>query len=85
MYKVFQGLNQSPDIASVKYALYDGLGRTMSGLVNRSPAASVVRSRLSALASLAELDDLINASNAADSERIMKSFEDHSQWMKSGS
>ena len=85
MYKVFQNLSQSPDIESVKSALHDGLSRSLKALVNRSSSASMVRSRLSALASLAELDDLLDASSAVDSERITKAFDDHAQWMKSGS
>ncbi|KAH8169718.1 phosphatidylinositol 3- and 4-kinase domain-containing protein [Sarocladium implicatum] len=85
MYKVFQNLSQAPDIESVKSALHDGLSRSLKALVNRSSSASVVRSRLSAMASLAELDALLDASSAVDSERILKAFDDHAQWMKSGS
>ena len=84
-YKAYQTLHNATDVTTVRSAIYSGYSTMMQGLVEHSMSnAAMLRSKLSALASLSELDQLINVSDEADLQNILQHFENRSKWMQSG-
>ncbi|KAM0254845.1 hypothetical protein ACHAQJ_006386 [Trichoderma viride] len=83
-YKAYQTMHQATNLPAIRTAIYDGFARTMKSLVGNSRNATVLRSRLGALAALSELDEILNISDVTELEGHMSQFQRRSQWMKSG-
>jgi serine-protein kinase ATM len=84
VYKAFQTLHHARDISSVRSAIYEGFQRTMQALITPGMNATAVRRRLGAVASLAELDDVMNMSDPSDVESVLGKFTNRRDWMQSG-
>jgi serine-protein kinase ATM len=68
----------------VRSAIHEGLGRSMANLMRDSVNAAGIRARLGALASLTELDDLINISDPTHLDKASENFRTREEWMRSG-
>ncbi|KAF5681045.1 serine threonine kinase tel1 [Fusarium heterosporum] len=84
VYKAYQSIHQATDISSVRTAVHDGFGRTMSSLVAHGLNATALRKRLGALASLTELDDVLGVSDTSEMNGLIEKFKSRSDWMRSG-
>ena len=84
VYKAFQSMYQATDAALVRSTIYNGFQRTMHSLTGQGMNATAIRNRLGALASLTELDDLMNVSDSAEMDRILDKFKSRHEWMKRG-
>ncbi|KAF4454991.1 hypothetical protein F53441_2552 [Fusarium austroafricanum] len=84
VYKAYQSISQATDIADVRTAVHDGFSRTMSSLVAHGLNATALRKRLGALASLAELDDVLSISDTSEMNSLVDKFKNRSGWMRSG-
>ncbi|KAK5652501.1 hypothetical protein OQA88_10406 [Cercophora sp. LCS_1] len=85
VYKAYQGLNQAADSKAAKAAIYEGLANTVRQMTSRSHNPSSLRHQLGALATLTELDDLVDVSDNQDLKNILKLFEKRTKWMMSKS
>lgn len=83
-YKAYQSMHQATSLPFVQSTIYEGFSRTMQNLVVHGHNATTLRSRLGALASLSELDELLGASDPSELENIISRFQDRGQWMRSG-
>ena len=84
LYKTYQTMYKSDDLSAVRQSIHDGLGRTISLLASQSLNVANLRSYLGTLASLTELDDLANAGDLSELEKLLSTFETRSKWMMSG-
>lgn len=84
IYRAFQSMYQATDPGLVRTTIYDGFQLTMQGLTGQGLNATTIRRRLGALASLTELDDLMNVSEPAELEAILDKFKTRHEWMRSG-
>ncbi|ODA82557.1 hypothetical protein RJ55_01064 [Drechmeria coniospora] len=84
VYKAYQSIHQSQDLAVVRSAVYAGFGRIMKSITGSAVNAIEVKGRLTSLACLTELDDLLNVQDETDIEVILARFRNRSQWMRSG-
>ncbi|KAF4510300.1 hypothetical protein G6O67_002198 [Ophiocordyceps sinensis] len=84
VYRAYQSMHQATSLPAVRSAVYDGFGHIMQSLAGDGANATVLRSRLAALAALTELDDLLNVTDTAGMNKVLQTFRDHSQWMRSG-
>lgn len=84
VYKAYQSIHQATDISFVRSALRDGFSRTMRSLLDHDLNATTLRSRLGALASLTELDDMLGVSDNAEMQNILLKFKNRSEWMRRG-
>jgi ataxia telangiectasia mutated family protein len=84
VYKAFQSMYQATDAVLVRPTIYNGFQRTMHSLTGQGLNATAFRNRLGALASLTELDDLMNVSDSAEMDRILDKFKSRHEWMKRG-
>ncbi|KAF4123140.1 serine-protein kinase ATM [Geosmithia morbida] len=83
-YKAFQSMYQATSASLVQSTIYDGFKRTMHGLTNQDLNATAIRKHLGALATLADLDDLMNVRGPSEIEEILDKFKSRSEWMKRG-
>ncbi|KAG6006598.1 Serine/threonine-protein kinase tel1 [Claviceps maximensis] len=84
LYQAYQSMHNSTDLSVVHQAVHDGFGEIMQSIVRSSLNATGLRHRLAALASLTELDDMLNIANMSDARNMLKKFESRSEWMRSG-
>ncbi|RCI09191.1 hypothetical protein L249_1461 [Ophiocordyceps polyrhachis-furcata BCC 54312] len=84
VYKAYQSIQQAIDLSAARSAVYDGLSRIMRGLTGSSLNATALRGRLASLASLTELDDLINVTEPTGMRSMLQKFQARCQWMRSG-
>ncbi|KAH7143969.1 hypothetical protein EDB81DRAFT_797010 [Dactylonectria macrodidyma] len=84
VYKAYQSIHQATDVTFVRSAVHDGFSRTMSSLKAHGLNATALRKRLGALASLAELDDVLGVSDSAEMASLLTKFKSRSEWMRSG-
>lgn len=84
-YKAYQALHHASATNTVREAIYTGYSSSMKGLIDDSLSnAAALRSKLSALAALTELDDLINIADETDLDKVLMQFEARNSWMQSG-
>ncbi|KAJ9155108.1 Serine/threonine-protein kinase Tel1 [Pleurostoma richardsiae] len=83
-YKVYQSIHKAMDLASARKAVHYGLSSTIKNLTRGNHNASSLRQYLGTLAALSELDDIVNASDSAELENLLSTFESRSKWMMSG-
>ncbi|KAG6066927.1 hypothetical protein E4U32_004970 [Claviceps aff. humidiphila group G2b] len=84
LYQAYQSIHNSRELPVVQQAVHDGFGEIMRSIARPSLNATELRHRLAALASLTELDDLLNISEKSDVPNMLKRFESRSEWMRSG-
>lgn len=84
VYRAYQSMHQATGLSAVRSAVHDGFSSIMQSLTGDSANATVLRSRLAALAALTELDDLLNVTDSAEIDKVLQRFRDRSQWMRSG-
>lgn len=84
VYRAYQSMHQASDITIARAAVHDGLTRTLKHLTGRSLNTSTLRHQLGALATLAELDDVLNIGDLSELDDIIKHFQERSKWMMSG-
>ncbi|RDA85469.1 hypothetical protein CP532_0008 [Ophiocordyceps camponoti-leonardi (nom. inval.)] len=84
VYKAYQSIQQATDLPVARSAVYDSLSRIMGSLTGTSLNATALRGRLASLASLTELDDLINVTEPAGMSSMLHKFQARCQWMRSG-
>lgn len=85
LYQVFQCIQSSADTSAVRSAIYEALGSIMRNITISSLNATNIRSRLTVLAALTELDDMLSMSDASEIGNIFGKFTERSGWMRSGS
>jgi ataxia telangiectasia mutated family protein len=84
VYRAFQSMYQANEPALVRTTIYDGFQKTIQAMTSQRLNSSDIRRRLSALASLTELDDLMNVSEPSELDRILERFKSRHKWMRSG-
>ncbi|KAJ6444751.1 Serine/threonine-protein kinase tel-1 [Purpureocillium lavendulum] len=84
VYKAFQCMHQATSLSAVRSVVYDGFSKIMKKLTEATVNATTVRSRLTALTALVELDDLLNVVDVNDMDKSLLKFRDRGQWMRSG-
>jgi len=84
VYKAYQSMHQATAMSAVRSAVYDGFSKIMQKTTEATVNATTVRSRLTALAALVELDDLLNAADENDMDKNLIKFRDRDRWMRSG-
>ena len=84
LYQAYQSMHHASNSSEVQKTLYTGFGGLMKDVVSCNFNATGLRNRLAALASLSELDDLLNVSGRSDLEKMVQEFKTHSQWMRRG-
>ncbi|KAK3954237.1 hypothetical protein QBC32DRAFT_385226 [Pseudoneurospora amorphoporcata] len=83
VYRAYQTMHQASDINIVRSAVHDGLTRTLKHLTGKSLNTLTLRHQLGALATLAELDDVLNIGDLSELDDIIKHFQARSKWMMS--
>lgn len=84
LYRAYQSIHQATNVSAIRSVVYEGFSRVMRSITGSVSNATTVRSRLTALAGLTELDDVLNSKDAADIDSILAKFRGRSQWMRSG-
>lgn len=84
VYRAFQSMHQGADADLVRSAIYAGFSASMLGLTAPGLNATAIRQRLGALATLTELDEVMNVADMAELNRIVSKFQGRSAWMKRG-
>ncbi|PFH63237.1 hypothetical protein XA68_15871 [Ophiocordyceps unilateralis] len=84
VYKAYQSIQQATDPPTARSAVYDGMSRIMRDLTGASLNATALRSRLASLASLTELDDLLNVADPSGMDKVLQKFQGRCHWMRSG-
>ncbi|KAH7631640.1 hypothetical protein B0T09DRAFT_106375 [Sordaria sp. MPI-SDFR-AT-0083] len=84
VYRAYQSMHQASDINIVRSAIHDGLTRTLKHLTGKSLNTLTLRHQLGALATLAELDDVLNIGDLSELDDVVKHFQARSKWMMSG-
>ncbi|KAG5979878.1 Serine/threonine-protein kinase tel1 [Claviceps digitariae] len=84
LYQAYQSMHNSTELSAVQQAVHDGFGEIMRSISQSSLNATALRGRLAALASLTELDDVLNISDTSEVRDMLKRFESRSEWMRSG-
>ncbi|KAI0552937.1 phosphatidylinositol 3 [Xylaria curta] len=84
IYKAYQAWNQTVELSVVKRMAWSGFSEVVRGVLKDDITPSSLRNHLGALAVLTELNDAIDVLNSADLERLLETFKDRAQWMKSG-
>ncbi|KAH7313419.1 Cullin family-domain-containing protein [Stachybotrys elegans] len=84
VYRAYQSMSQATSLATVRNTIHEGFYNTMKSLAGNGYNATALRSELSSLAVLTELDDLINASDSGEMEAVVERFRSRTQWMRSG-
>ncbi|KAK3494880.1 uncharacterized protein B0T23DRAFT_313216 [Neurospora hispaniola] len=84
VYKAYQSMHQASDINMVRSAVHDGLTKTLKHLTGKSLNTLTLRHQLGALATLAELDGVLNIGDLSELNGIIEDFQARSKWMMSG-
>ncbi|KAH7037689.1 uncharacterized protein B0I36DRAFT_283396 [Microdochium trichocladiopsis] len=84
LYKAYQGCYQADRLTGARRAIYNSLSETVRIATRQNLRAIDVRESLRVLAALTELDDALNTKDQGNAEKLLKDFEDRSQWMQSG-
>ncbi|KAI0862621.1 phosphatidylinositol 3 [Xylaria cubensis] len=84
IYKTYQAWNQAVELSMVKRMAWSGFSEVVQGVLKDDITTSSLRHHLGALAVLTELNDTIDVVDSADLERLLETFNDRAQWMKSG-
>jgi ataxia telangiectasia mutated family protein len=84
LYKAYQGCHQAIELLDAQKTIYNGLSQTMQNLIKRDVSTASIRRNLGTLATLTELDDVLNVSDPTDLESILTTFEERAQWMRRG-
>lgn len=84
-YRAYQSISSATNALVAQRAVYDGLSSSMKALTKHGQMnASALRKQLGGLASLAELDELLNVADAANLDLIASNLDSRSQWMRRG-
>ncbi|TWU73594.1 Serine/threonine-protein kinase tel1 [Metarhizium rileyi] len=84
LYQAYQSMHNFTSLSDVQKAIYAGFGSIMKSITNPNLNATVLRSRLAALAALTELDDMLSICEPSEIGVILRKFEKRSEWMRSG-
>lgn len=84
LYQAYQSIHHATDLSEVQAAIYNGFSGIMSGLAGSTLNATALRARLSILAALTELDDLLNVCDAPEIGDQLKRFKNRADWMRRG-
>ncbi|KAK3391861.1 hypothetical protein B0T20DRAFT_67652 [Sordaria brevicollis] len=84
VYKAYQSMHQASDINMVRSVVHEGLSGTLKHLRGKSLNPLTLRHQLGALATLAELDDVLNVGDLSELNGIIDDFQARSKWMMSG-
>lgn len=84
IYRAFQSMHQGGDSNLVRSAIYSGFQGSMQGLAAQGLNATAIRQRLGALATLTELDEVMNVADMSELEKTVSKFQGRSAWMKRG-
>lgn len=84
-YKAYQAIHNATEMTSVRNIVYEGFAKTIGSVTgNNRPTISTLRTKLGALAALAELDDLMHVSRSDDLSDTLGVFQSRGDWMKRG-
>lgn len=84
-YKAYQAVHMASEAAIARNAVYEGLSEVMNRLkASKFSNANILRKQLGALASLTELDDLLNVQDASSLHTVAETLDLRSDWMKRG-
>ncbi|KAI1771338.1 hypothetical protein F4818DRAFT_210746 [Hypoxylon cercidicola] len=84
LYKAYQALHQTADLGPARIATYNGFSETMRTVIRKDLSPAHLRRHLGTLAVLTELNDTIEITDSTELDKILTTFTDRSQWMKSG-
>ncbi|CCU81729.1 phosphotidylinositol kinase Tel1, partial [Blumeria hordei DH14] len=85
IYKVYQTINISPDLYSVKRAIDEGLGFTISKLIKKKPSTVELHETLQTMAALTEMDEVFESHGSENFEKLLARFQKRCSWMRVGS
>ena len=84
VYKSLQSMHQATDASVVRANVYDGFQKLTESLTGQGLNATSLRKKLGALASLSELDVLMNVADSAELNGLLDVFKSRGEWMNSG-
>ncbi|EPQ63126.1 hypothetical protein BGT96224_A20136, partial [Blumeria graminis f. sp. tritici 96224] len=84
IYKVYQTFNNSPDLYSVKQAIDEGLGFTISKLITKKPSTVELHETLQTMAALAEMGEVFESHGSEKFEKLLTRFQKRCSWMRVG-
>ncbi|XXH05131.1 hypothetical protein Hte_011555 [Hypoxylon texense] len=84
LYKAYQALHQTTDLESARVATYNGFGEIMRTVARKDLSPAHLRHHLGTLAVLTEVNDTVEITDSTELDKILATFTDRSQWMKSG-
>ncbi|CEJ94936.1 Putative Ataxia telangiectasia mutated [[Torrubiella] hemipterigena] len=84
-YRAYQSISSATNELIAQNAVYDALSSSMKALTSHGHTnASTLRKQLGGLASLTELDELLNVADSANLDMIASNLDSRSQWMRRG-
>lgn len=84
LYKAYQAWHQATELGPARRATYNGFSETMRMVVGKELSPARLRHYLGTLAVLVELNDTVEVTDSSELDKILASFSDRSEWMKSG-
>ena len=84
VYKAYQAIYKANDMSTIRSTIHEGFEATMRMLSTQGHNAANLRQHLGSLAVLSELDDVLDASNVTDLEKVLEKFDTRTRWMRSG-
>lgn len=84
-YKAYQAVYLASETTMARNAVYDALSEVLNELKgSKFSNANILRKQLGALASLTELDELLNIPDASNLHTVAETLDLRSEWMKRG-
>ncbi|KAI2462909.1 hypothetical protein F4781DRAFT_418382 [Annulohypoxylon bovei var. microspora] len=84
LYKAYQTWHQATELDLARKVTHDCFSETMRSIVKNDLSPARLRRYLGTLAVLTELNDVIEMADSSELDKILTTFTDRSQWMKSG-
>jgi serine-protein kinase ATM len=84
IYRAYQAWNQATELSMVRRVVWSGFSEILQNVLRHDIGAASLRNHLGALAVLTELNDVIDVATSVELEQLLETFNERSQWMKSG-
>ncbi|KAJ3578031.1 hypothetical protein NPX13_g2535 [Xylaria arbuscula] len=84
IYKAYQTWNQATEPGVVKRVIWNGFSDIIQNVLKNDFSASSLRGHFVGLATLAELNDVVDIVNSAELGQLLETFTSRTLWMKSG-
>ncbi|KAI1313631.1 phosphatidylinositol 3 [Xylaria venustula] len=84
IYKAYQAWNQASELSVVKRVVWGGFSHMIQNVLRDDISASSLRKHLSGLATLAEVNEVVDVASPTELEQLLETFGSRTHWMKSG-